>query len=64
MIDAEKAFSRPLGVARATTHESLTAEDVRSKRVVLTGDANILSSANGRWALLDLLRLLLRIAGT
>lgn len=63
MIDQVKAFSRPLAVAHTLSDRALTAADVKAKRVVLAGDGSILSSENGRWALLDSLRLLLRVAG-
>lgn len=63
MINQVKAFSRPFAVAHALSGRVVTAADVKAKRVVLTGDSSVLSSENGRWALLDSLRLLLRVAG-
>ena len=63
MIDEVKALSRPLAVAQTVSGRLVTAGEVKAKRVVLTGDSSVLSSANGRWALVDSLRLLLRVAG-
>ena len=63
MIDQVKALSRPLAVANAVSGRLVASDEVKAKRVVLTADRSVLGSANGRWALLDSLRLLLRVTG-
>lgn len=63
MIDLELAGSRPLATARSLAGGSVSAEAMFSKHVVLTGESATLLTANGRWCLLDSLRLLARIAG-
>jgi molybdopterin/thiamine biosynthesis adenylyltransferase len=62
-INLHQAASRPLAVANELTGGIVDADSVFSKTVVLTGDANALRNENGRWCLLDALRLLSRVAG-
>lgn len=60
---AKRAASRPLGVAAKLVGENINEESVYSKTVVLTGESEVLSTANGRWCLIDSLMLVTRIAG-
>lgn len=63
-IDSEKATSRPLGVAEKLVGRAIEKAVVYSKVVVLTGEKEVLLTANGRWCFLDALALLSRIVGT
>jgi len=57
------ATSRPSGVAEMLVGHPVNKNEVMSKRVVLTGDMEVLATENGRTCFLDCLRLLPRIAG-
>lgn len=57
------ATSRPSGVAEMLTGHPVNKNKVLSKRVVLTGDREVLVTENGRMCFLDCLRLLPRVAG-
>lgn len=57
------ASSRPLGVAHGLGGIELDEATVFSRSVVLTGEHDTLRTQNGRWCLLDSLRLLSRIVG-
>ena len=61
--DIKLAKSRPLGVAENLLKTSIDEKLVYSKIVVLTGQAEILSTPNGKWCFLDSLKLLSRIVG-
>lgn len=63
MIDQDKAASRPMGVAAALTGHLIDETAFHEQLVVLTGEADALSTANGRWILVDAVRLLLRVVG-
>jgi hypothetical protein len=58
-----KATSRPSGVAEALVGHPVNKTEVMSRKVVLTGDREILVTENGRTCFLDCLRLLPRVAG-
>lgn len=62
-VDTDKAISRPLGVAKRLTGNSIDQATVYAKVVVLTGDRNVLLSQNGHWCLMDALTLLSRVVG-
>lgn len=55
--------SRPMGVAQQLSGDVLDAKTVFARQVVLTGELDTLSTANGRWCLLDAMRLLSRVVG-
>jgi molybdopterin/thiamine biosynthesis adenylyltransferase len=57
------ASSRPLGVAESLGSTLLDEALVFSRPVVLLGEASTLATQNGRWCLVDSLRLLSRIVG-
>jgi len=57
------ASSRPLGVAEGLGSSLLDEAVIFSRPVVLTGERETLATQNGRWCLLDSLRLLSRIVG-
>ncbi|HWT19225.1 MAG TPA: ThiF family adenylyltransferase [Variovorax sp.] len=57
------ASSRPLGVAKGLGSSLLDEAVIFSRPVILTGEREILASQNGRWCLLNSLRLLSRIVG-
>jgi hypothetical protein len=63
VIDYRRASSRVAAVAQSSSGHLLTEAELRSKRVVLTGDALALRTKNGKWCLLDALRILLRVVG-
>ena len=62
-ITGDLASSRPLGVARGLGGTLLDAATIYSRPVILTGDRDALDTDNGRWCLLNSLRLLARIVG-
>jgi molybdopterin/thiamine biosynthesis adenylyltransferase len=62
-IDIEKATSRPLAVARSLVKHAADEASIYAKIVVLTGQQEVLQTANGRWCFLDALFLLSRIVG-
>lgn len=62
-VDMDKAISRPLGVAKRLTGNSIDQATVYAKVVVLTGDRNVLLSRNGHWCFMDALTLLSRVVG-
>ncbi|MEH0166722.1 ThiF family adenylyltransferase [Roseateles microcysteis] len=55
--------SRPMGVAQELSATVLDTKTIFSRRVVLTGELDTLSTANGRWCLFDAMRLLSRVVG-
>ena len=57
------ASSRPLGVAEGLGSSLLDETVIFSRPVILTGERETLATRNGRWCLLDSLRLLSRIVG-
>lgn len=59
----DRASSRPLGVARQLNGGTLDEATAHARLVILTGESAILATANGRWAFLDALALLIRIVG-
>jgi hypothetical protein len=63
VVDLKVAASRPLGVAQELGASELGEQTVFSKAVVLTGEREVLVTRNGRWCLLDALRLLSRVVG-
>lgn len=63
-VNTDKAKSRPLGVAEALVKHSIDKAAAYSKVVVLTGEREVLLTANGRWCFLDALALLSRVVGT
>lgn len=63
-LSIDKATSRPLGVARKLVKRAINEAAVYSKVVVLTGEKEVLLTANGRWCFLDALALLSRVVGT
>ncbi len=63
-LNVEKATSRPLGVASKLVKRAIDEAAVYSKMVVLTGEKEVLLTANGRWCFLDALALLSRVVGT
>jgi molybdopterin/thiamine biosynthesis adenylyltransferase len=58
-----EAVSRPLGVAQGLVRRPIDETIIYSKIVVLTGEAPVLTTANGRWCFLDALSLLSRVVG-
>lgn len=62
-LSTQHAVSRPLGVAQSLSGRLIDEAIVYSKIVVLTGEASILATANGRWCFLDALGLLSRVVG-
>lgn len=58
------ASSRPLGVAEALGSSLLDEAIIFSRPVILTGERETLATQNGRWCLLNSLRLLSRIVGS
>ena len=62
-IDYNKASSRYLGVAKSLVGESINAEQVFAKSVVLMGERDALKTQNGLWCFMDSLRLLVRVVG-
>lgn len=63
-LNVDKATSRPLGVATTLVKRAIDEAAVYSKMVVLTGEKEVLLTANGRWCFLDALTLLSRVVGT
>jgi molybdopterin/thiamine biosynthesis adenylyltransferase len=61
MRDHKDALSRPLACAAALGRHAADAGRFLDKRVLLTGNIDILDTANGRWIAVDSLRLLIRI---
>jgi len=57
------ASSRPLGVAEALGSSMLDEAIIFSRPVILTAEREMLTTQNGRWCLLNSLRLLSRIVG-
>lgn len=57
------ASSRPLGVAEGLGSSLLDEAVIFSRPVILTGERETLETQNGRWCLLNSLRLLSRIVG-
>ena len=57
------ASSRPLGVARALGGSALDEATIFARHVILTGERPALETNNGRWCLLNSLRLLSRVVG-
>ncbi len=57
------AASRPLGVAKELGAATLDEATIFSRGVVLTGERAVLETQNGRWCLLNSIRLLSRIVG-
>lgn len=62
-LSTQHAVSRPLGVAHGLSGRAIDEAVVYSKIVVLTGEAAVLATANGRRCFLDALALLSRIVG-
>jgi hypothetical protein len=58
-----KATSRPGGVAEILVGHPLNKGEVMARKVVLTGDREILGTENGRMCFLNCLRLLPRVTG-
>lgn len=56
--------SRVLGIAKKLVDGPLNPEQAYSRLVVLTGEAATLATQNGRWCMLNALRLLCRTVGT
>jgi hypothetical protein len=63
MIDQDKAASRPMGVAAALMGHLIDETAFYEQLVALTGEVDALRTANGRWILIDAIRLLLRVVG-
>lgn len=61
MTIVTEALSRPLACAASLGKFAADAGRFPDKRVLLTGEIEILKTANGRWIALDSLRLLMRI---
>lgn len=59
----DKAISRPLGVAQSLANQTINIDKVYSKTVVLTAEAEVIASQNGRWCFIDALALLSRVVG-
>ena len=55
--------SRPLGVARSLGSTLLDEATIYARAVILTGERRTLETENGRWCMLDSLRVLARIVG-
>lgn len=62
-ITGDVASSRPLGVARSLGSTLLDEATIYSRPVILTGERHTLETDNGRWCMLNSLRLLARIVG-
>ncbi len=62
-VDRSLAKSRVLGVAKSLLSTPIDEKLVYSKNVVLTGEAEVLSTQNGKWCFLDSLRILSRMVG-
>jgi hypothetical protein len=60
---APSALSRPLAVAETLLKRPVSEHEIAAKTVVLTGEPETLSNDNGRWCLLDALRLVSRFVG-
>ncbi|CAN7768422.1 hypothetical protein LJR084_007482 [Variovorax sp. LjRoot84] len=60
---SDVASSRPLGVAEGLGSSLLDEAIIFSRPVILTGERQMLATQNGRWCLLNSLRLLSRIVG-
>lgn len=63
MTHTDVASSRPIGVARVLGSALLDEAAIFARPVVLTGERDTLLTANGRWCLLNSIRLLARIVG-
>ena len=63
ILNNDKATSRPLGVAKGLVNRPIDEEMVYAKKVVLTGEREILATRNGRWCFIDALILLSRVVG-
>lgn len=57
------ASSRPIGVAQSLGSSTLDEALIYSRPVILTGERHTLETDNGRWCMLNSLRLLSRIVG-
>ena len=57
------ASSRPLGVAKSLGAPVLDEATIFARDVILTGEQAVLETNNGRWCLLNSLRLLCRVVG-
>ena len=57
------ASSRPLGVAKTLVGSVFDEATIFSRNVILTGERPVLETPNGRWCLLNSLRLLSRVVG-
>lgn len=62
-VNTDLAASRPFAVARDLGAGEIEARTVFAKTVVLTGEGEVLMTPNGRWCLLDCVRLLARVVG-
>lgn len=62
-IPIPRHSSRPLAVAETLLKRPISPSEVAAKRVVLTGELSTLATSNGRWCLVDALRLLSRFPG-
>jgi len=62
-IPGDIASSRPRGVARSLGSTLLDEATIYARPVILTGERGTLETENGRWCMLDSLRLLARIVG-
>ena len=62
-ISKVKASSRPFGVAESLIGVQIDRDAVLRRAVVLTGERETLLTENGRWCLMDCIRLLPRIVG-
>jgi len=60
-MESDKRYSRPMSAADRLGEAALDRHKFMSKQVLLTGEREMLSTANGRECLLDSLRLLIRI---
>ena len=59
----DTAVSRPLGVAASLGGSLIDEATIFARPVILTGERPTLATRNGRWCLLDSLRLLSRVVG-
>ena len=62
-VTGDLASSRPLGVAWSLGGTLLDEATIYSRPVILTGERHTLETDNGRWCMLNSLRLLSRIVG-
>lgn len=62
-IPGDITSSRPRGVARTLGSTLLDEATIYARPVILTGERGTLENDNGRWCMLDSLRLLARIVG-